>query len=77
MRKDIVGRLVLWIDDMYMITIIQTQAYKVTGDLKYLNRAAKEMVLYLDELQRPNGLFIMRQMSRFIGDAEMDGWLQA
>ena len=40
-----------------MITIIQTQAYKVTGDLKYLNRAAKEMVLYLDELQRPNGLF--------------------
>ena len=47
----------LWIDDMYMITIIQTQAYKVTGDLKYLNRAAKEMVLYLDELQRPNGLF--------------------
>ena len=37
----------LWIDDMYMITIVQTQAYKVT----------KEMVLYLDELQRPNGLF--------------------
>jgi len=47
----------LWIDDMYMITIVQTQAYKVTGDLKYMDRAAKEMVLYLDELQRPNGLF--------------------
>ena len=47
----------LWIDDMYMITIVQTQAYKVTGDPKYLDRAAKEMVLYLDELQRPNGLF--------------------
>ncbi|QPH40458.1 glycoside hydrolase family 88/105 protein [Pedobacter endophyticus] len=47
----------LWIDDMYMITIVQTQAYKVTGDRKYLDRAAKEMVLYLDELQRPNGLF--------------------
>lgn len=47
----------LWIDDMYMITIVQTHAYKVTGDLKYLDRAAKEMVLYLDELQRPNGLF--------------------
>jgi rhamnogalacturonyl hydrolase YesR len=47
----------LWIDDMYMITIVQTQAYKVTGDEKYINRAAKEMVLYLDELQRPNGLF--------------------
>lgn len=47
----------LWIDDMYMITIVQTQAYKVTKDRKYLDRAAKEMVLYLDELQRPNGLF--------------------
>lgn len=42
---------------MYMITIVQTLAYKVTGDRKYVDRAAKEMVLYLDELQRPNGLF--------------------
>lgn len=47
----------LWIDDMYMITIVQTQAYKVTKDKKYLDRAAKEMVMYLDELQCPNGLF--------------------
>ena len=47
----------LWIDDMYMITIVQTQAYKVTGNPKYIDRAAREMVLYLDELQRPNGLF--------------------
>lgn len=47
----------LWIDDMYMITIIQTNAYKVTGNKKYIDRAAKEMVMYLNELQRPNGLF--------------------
>lgn len=47
----------VWIDDMYMITIVQTQAYKVTGDMKYIDRAAKEMALYLDELQRLNGLF--------------------
>ena len=47
----------LWIDDMYMITIVQTHAYRVTKDRKYVDRAAKEMVLYLDELQRPNGLF--------------------
>ncbi|KOH46366.1 glycoside hydrolase family 88/105 protein [Sunxiuqinia dokdonensis] len=47
----------LWIDDMYMITIVQTQAFKVTGDIKYIDRAAREMVLYLKELQRPNGLF--------------------
>ena len=47
----------LWIDDMYMITIVQTQAYRVTGDRKYIDRAAREMVMYLDELQCPNGLF--------------------
>mgnify|MGYP001118867816 FL=1 len=47
----------LWIDDMYMITIVQTRAYKVTKDKKYIDRAAKEMVMYLDELQCPNGLF--------------------
>lgn len=47
----------LWIDDMYMITVVQGEAYKVTGDKKYLDRAAQEMVMYLDELQRPNGLF--------------------
>lgn len=47
----------LWIDDMYMITSVQAEAYKVTGDAKYIDRAAKEMVLYLDEIQRPNGLF--------------------
>lgn len=47
----------MWIDDMYMITIVQVGAYKVTKDKKYLERAAREMVAYLDELQRPNGLF--------------------
>jgi rhamnogalacturonyl hydrolase YesR len=47
----------MWIDDMYMITAVQIQAYRATGDLKYVERAAKEMVLYLDSLQRPNGLF--------------------
>lgn len=47
----------LWIDDMYMITALQAQAFRVTKDPVYINRAAKEMVFYLDELQRPNGLF--------------------
>lgn len=47
----------LWIDDMYMIPILQIEAYKATKDSKYIDRAAKEMVLYLNELQRPNGLF--------------------
>ena len=47
----------LWIDDMFMITMVQTQAYRATGNALYLDRAAKEMVYYLDQLQKPNGLF--------------------
>jgi len=47
----------MWIDDMFMITAVQAQAYKATGDKKYIDRAAKEMVLYLDSIQQPNGLF--------------------
>jgi rhamnogalacturonyl hydrolase YesR len=46
-----------WIDDMYMLTILQLQAYRATGDKKYLDRDANEMVAYLDKLQQPNGLF--------------------
>lgn len=47
----------LWIDDMYMINLLQTEAYRLTGDRKYVDRAAREMVLYLDRLQNPDGLF--------------------
>ncbi len=46
-----------WIDDMYMITMAQGQMFRATGDRKYIDRAAKEMVAYLDKLQEPNGLF--------------------
>ncbi|WP_276169058.1 glycoside hydrolase family 88/105 protein [Zobellia alginiliquefaciens] len=47
----------IWIDDMFMITAIQAQAFKATKDQKYIDRAAKEMVLYLDKIQLKNGLF--------------------
>ena len=47
----------LWIDDMYMITMVQAQAYRATKNKKYINRTADEMILYLDKLQKPNGLF--------------------
>lgn len=47
----------LWIDDMYMITAVQAQATRATGDSKYIDRTANEMVVYLDSLQRENGLF--------------------
>ena len=46
-----------WIDDMYMITILQLQTYRASNDRKYIDRAATEMSAYLDKLQEPNGLF--------------------
>jgi rhamnogalacturonyl hydrolase YesR len=36
----------LWIDDMYMITAVQSQAYRATGDRNYIDKAADEMVCY-------------------------------
>lgn len=47
----------LWIDDMYMITILQVEAFKATKNPVYMDRAAKEMSYYLEHLQCSNGLF--------------------
>jgi len=66
----------LWIDDMYMITTVQTQAYRATHDAKYINRAAKEMVVYLDSLQRPNGLFFHAPDVPFFW-GRGNGWMAA
>jgi rhamnogalacturonyl hydrolase YesR len=65
-----------WIDDMYMITILQVQAYRATGDSKYLDRAAQEMEAYLDKLQQPNGLFYHAPDVPFLW-ARGDGWVAA
>lgn len=46
-----------WIDDMYMITILQVQAYRASGDRKYVSRAAQTLIEYCKRLQRPNGMF--------------------
>ena len=66
----------LWIDDMYMITLVQAQAYRATGDKKYIRRAAKEMVFYLDQLQQPNGLFYHSSESSFYW-GRGNGWMAA
>lgn len=47
----------IWIDDMFMITALQSQAFRATDNKKYIDRAAGEMVLYLDKIQLDNGLF--------------------
>ena len=65
-----------WIDDMYMITIVQVQAYRATGDKKYLDRAAQEMTAYLDKLQQPNGLFYHAPDAPFFW-GRGNGWVAA
>jgi len=65
-----------WIDDMYMLTILQLQAYRATGDHKYLDRDALEMVSYLDKLQQPNGLFYHAPDVPFFW-GRGDGWIAA
>jgi len=65
-----------WIDDMFMITMVQSQAYRATGDRTYIDHAAKEMVSYLDRLQQPNGLFYHApDVPYFWGRG--DGWMAA
>lgn len=66
----------IWIDDMFMITTIQSQAYRATGDRKYIDRAAREMAMYLKEIQRPNGLFYHSPEAPFFW-ARGNGWMAA
>jgi len=65
-----------WIDDMYMLTMLQLEAYRATGDKKYLDRDALEMVAYLDKLQQPNGLFFHAPDVPFFW-GRGDGWIAA
>ena len=66
----------IWIDDMFMITALQTQAYRATGDTTYINRAAREMVLYLDSIQLDNGLFYHSPTAHFSW-GRGNGWMAA
>jgi unsaturated rhamnogalacturonyl hydrolase len=65
-----------WIDDMYMVTLVEVQAYRATHDQKYLDRAALEMSAYLDKLQQPNGLFYHAPDVPFFW-GRGDGWVAA
>lgn len=70
------GETRFWIDDMYMLTILQLEAYRATGDQKYLDRDANEMVAYLDKLQQPNGLFFHADDVHYFW-GRGDGWVAA
>lgn len=65
-----------WIDDMFMITTIQSQAYLASGKEKYINRAAYEMSVYLDSIQQPNGLFYHAGNAPFYW-CRGNGWMAA
>ena len=65
-----------WIDDMYMLTILQLEAYRATGDKRYLDRDAAEMTAYLDQLQQPSGLFYHAPDVPFYW-GRGDGWVAA
>jgi unsaturated rhamnogalacturonyl hydrolase len=73
-KRDLTFQTRMWIDDMFMITAVQAQAYRATGDRKYIDRAAREMVVYLDDLQKSNGLFYHApDVPYFWGRG--DGWM--
>jgi rhamnogalacturonyl hydrolase YesR len=65
-----------WIDDMFMITMVQAQAYRATGQRAYIDRAAKEMVVYLEKLQKTNGLFFHAPDAPFFW-GRGNGWMAA
>lgn len=65
-----------WIDDIYMIGSLQIQAYRVTGEKKYIERAALEIASYLQKLQQPNGLFFHGENAPFHW-GRGNGWVAA
>lgn len=75
-KKGLAWQTRMWIDDMFMITALQNQAFQATGEQKYLDRAAKEMVVYLDSLQKPNGLFYHAPTAPFYW-GRGNGWMAA
>jgi unsaturated rhamnogalacturonyl hydrolase len=65
-----------WVDDMYMISALQTQAFRATDDAKYLDRNALAVAAYLDKLQQPGGLFFHAPDSPFYW-GRGNGWYAA
>ncbi|AQR73840.1 glycoside hydrolase family 105 protein [Sphingomonas sp. LM7] len=65
-----------WIDDVWMIGTLQLQAYRVSKDAKYLDRAALMGRRYVERLQQPNGLFFHGDAAHFYW-GRGNGWVAA
>jgi rhamnogalacturonyl hydrolase YesR len=65
-----------WVDDIYMISLVQVQACRATKNKTYLDHAAQTVATYLDKLQQPNGLFFHAPDSPFFW-GRGNGWYAA
>jgi len=65
-----------WIDDMWMIASLQTEAFRATQESRYLDRAAIVLEKYAERLQQPNGLFFHGENARFFW-GRGNGWVAA
>lgn len=65
-----------WIDDVWMISALQLQAWRATHDPRFLDRAALMARLYIARLQQPNGLFHHGENAPFFW-GRGNGWVAA
>lgn len=75
-REHIVAQRRFAIDDMFMITALQVQAWRVSREPRHLDLAADTMVEYLDALQQDDGLFVHHPDFRHRW-ARGNGWVAA
>ncbi len=64
------------IDDMFMMTGLQLEAYRATGDSKYIDFMSNTMVDYLD-FQQSNGLFYHNVNEARVHWGRGNGWFAA
>jgi rhamnogalacturonyl hydrolase YesR len=64
------------IDDMFMMTALQLQAYRATGEVKYINYMADIMLDYL-RFQQTNGLFFHNVNQARVYWGRGNGWFAA
>lgn len=65
-----------WIDDIWMVNVLQMQAYRATKNPVYIDRAALQTEIYLRELQQTNGLFFHGPKAPFFW-GRGNGWVAA
>ena len=65
-----------WIDDIWMIGALQAEAWRRSGEARFLDRAALTANAYLARLQQPSGLFHHGPEAPFVW-GRGNGWVAA